>query len=358
MSEQTLKAAAAQNKGQPTTRPYPPSFVDRITASVLRLPVPFWVTYLVLFLVSGLLNNALGWWDGWLPLYSLDPVNFLFPLWLFAPLAIITHLDRLALNSLREFNQILQLPDDDLHKLEYEFTNMPARTVIANGILWFFFFSLVQYAGFDGFYVANGVGLAATIFGVVFGYVANWFGSAIYLHTYRQLRLVNRTVKLVRRFNLFDLEPVYAFSRVTAQTGLAWVFLLAGTTLFFPIELTNILIILLNVAMIIFAISAFVLPLWAVHRGLVGEKRRLLAARDRRVSATLARLHSSLDDNQLDEIGKLNTAMSGLITEREVLERIPTWPWRAGTFSRFLSAIVLPIFLFLVQLILGNLIEG
>ena len=61
--------------------PYPPSFLDRFMDSVERLPVPYWLTYLLLFILQSSLVHIAAWLDGWLPAYRLDPLLFLFPAW-------------------------------------------------------------------------------------------------------------------------------------------------------------------------------------------------------------------------------------------------------------------------------------
>jgi hypothetical protein len=55
-------------------------------------------------------------------------------------------------------------------------------------------------------------------------------------------------------------------------------------------------------------------------------------------------------------VTQLKDAMLGLIAERDVLNALPTWPWRPGTLAGFLSATVLPIILFLLQMGLSRLL--
>ncbi len=98
------------------------------------------------------------------------------------------------------------------------------------------------------------------------------------------------------------------------------------------------------------SLAAFVLPLWIVHRRLVQEKNKLLTEHGQRVKSTLARLHHSVDENSLDDVAHINSVLEGLNTERNILEKIGTWPWRTETLTGFLSVIVLPIVLFLIQL--------
>ncbi len=50
--------------------------------------------------------------------------------------------------------------------------------------------------------------------------------------------------------------------------------------------------------------------------------------------------------------------MVGLSAERDILTKIPTWLWRAGMLTGFLSIVVLPIMLFILQLVLARWFGG
>jgi hypothetical protein len=193
---------------------------------------------------------------------------------------------------------------------------------------------------------------------MITGLVSFFTGSTIYYHSLRQLRIVSRTVKMVRQFNLYRLDPVYAFSRVTAQTGVSWMIMLSLTLLVFPIALATMPVLAILVLQVLLAIAAFVLPLWFVNRRLVSEKLRLLSENAQRVESTSQRLHGRLDSKEMGELAPLGSAMTGLRHERDILTSLPTWPWRPGTLTGFLSAIVLPIVLFLIQLVIKNLVGG
>jgi hypothetical protein len=178
----------------------------------------------------------------------------------------------------------------------------------------------------------------------------------LYYHTIRQLRLVSRILGLVERVNLFRLDPVYAFARVTAKTGVSWLLLTGATLIVFPFRLINVTVVALYLTQVVFALGAFVLPLWNVHQRLVAEKRRLLAAVNRRLEVAIHRLHEALDGDDLARVKEIDTALGGLGSERKVLSSIPTWPWSTATLSGFVSALVLPVALFLIQLALKNLL--
>src|SRR5256885_1442157 len=90
------------------SQPYPPSFIDRLLNTVRRLPIPYWLTYLILFSVLSMFNHVVAWTDGWLPAYTFSPYLLNFPMWLFAPLAVITYLNGVAREALSNFNPLLE----------------------------------------------------------------------------------------------------------------------------------------------------------------------------------------------------------------------------------------------------------
>ncbi|HLC05459.1 MAG TPA: hypothetical protein VJK02_20675 [Anaerolineales bacterium] len=336
------------------SQPYPPSFVDRLMDSVQRLPIPYLLTYCLLFVFESTLFHIVAWVDGWLPAYRLSGFALMYPLWLWGPLAIMTYLNSVSLEALASFRPLMDIPDETMRRVKYEFTTMPARGVLISGAVWTIVYVVFNYLALDTMYAAYGFGTLIEVSSFVGGWISFFVGSAIYYHTIRQLRLVNRTVSMVKQFDLFQLEPVYAFSALTSRTGVSWVILLSLTLLIVPIQAAPFPTLALLIVQLVLAIAAFALPLQMVNSCLVSEKRRLMAELDQRVKGTLASLHRCLDDNALAEVAQLNSAIVGLTAERDILTKIPTWPWRAGMFTGFLSIIVLPIMLFILQFVLAR----
>jgi len=325
-------------------------------AAFQRLPVPYGIAYVILFLLEVAVMHTLGWLDGTLPPLSFDPIYLLFPLWVWGPLAIMTYLDEVALHALRDFQPLLGKREDEIPRLQYELTTLPSRSVWISGLLWTGVFVVLMYVGFPVVVREYSYGPAAVAGTWIFGLFSFATGSAVYYHTIRQLRLVSRILGLVERVNLFQLDPVYAFARLTAKTGVSWLLLTGATLIIFPFGLINVTVVALYFTQVLFALGAFVLPLWNVHQRLVDEKRRLLAAVNRRLEATIHRLHQALDGDELARVKEIDTALGGLGSERDVLAGIPTWPWSTATLSGFVSALVLPVALFLIQLALRNLL--
>ena len=334
------------------------NIVDRLIDFIARLPAPYWITYLILFILQSLLSHILSWIDGWIPPYTFNALNIIYPLWFWGPLAIMTYLDSVSLSAVSSFKPLLNGSDEDLQQLKNEFSTMPSRPLLINSIVWLIIYAALNYFARQVFFMEYGLGSLAIVVSLIMGLPAFVIGSSIYYHSIRQLRLIHQTVKKVEHFNLFNLEPVYAFSLVTAKTGIAWIIMLSLTLLFFPLQLATMLTLTMYAMQVILALAAFVLPVWIVHQRLDKEKRRLLAELNQRVELTLKKLHSSLDENKLEEVAQINELIIGFNAEREILNKIPTWPWRPGVFTGFISAIILPIVLFLLQFYIGTWLGG
>ena len=330
--------------------------INRLMNAVRRLPLPYWLVYLGLFSLEAGIFHLVAWQDGWVPRYSLEPVNFLFPLWLWGPLLAMTYLDDVARQSIRDFAPLLDEDRETIAGLEAAFASMPSGPVWITGLIWVFVYALFMLATFGTVLQLYQLGPFAIWWAVITGLMTFPIGGVIYYHSIHQLRLVNQTLARVKRINLFRLEPVYAFSRLTARTGLVWLVLLTLTQVFFPIQMVSAPQFIVYGVQALFVLAAFVLPLWSVHQRLVDEKRSLLADVNQRLESKLQRLHRALDSDHLDELDPIRQAIGGLTDEREILSKIPTWPWRTETLTGFASAMLLPIVLLLIQLLLERLL--
>src|SRR5512138_3169838 len=93
-------------------KPYAPSFLDKFMNFVQQLPAPYWLTYLIFFILQSGLNHAVAWFDGSLPAYTFNPILLIFPLWLWGPLAIMTYLDLISEEVLTSFSPLLDIDQE------------------------------------------------------------------------------------------------------------------------------------------------------------------------------------------------------------------------------------------------------
>jgi hypothetical protein len=330
------------------TVPYPPSWIDRLMRVVQRLPIPYWLTYLLLATTEGLLIHAAAWLDGTTPLWTVQRLFLLFPFRTWLALACMTCLNQQALQALHRFRPLLG-SDEEEQGLAQQMTTMPARPVWITsllGMLYFLFLALFRPIDFiidrpllEPAFLISGLGA----FGI---------GSVIYYHTFHQLRLVHRIYAGVLSFNLFRLEPIYIFSGLTSRTSFVYLFLASITLFLFPYPLTDLRALLSYLLQILLSVLAFALPLWNTHQRLVTEKRRLESETALRMEATLQQMHRHLDDADAQAIAGDKTVLESLMLERKLLEAIPTWPWQPSTLRGLLTAFFLPLILFVGQLVI------
>lgn len=186
----------------------------------------------------------------------------------------------------------------------------------------------------------------------IFGYAMTLLAIA---HTSRQLRLVAKIHREARAIDPFDRGPVYAFSRFTVQIGLA--FLVSGyytLTVNSAFQSGNLVGLVVLGLVITLGAACFILPLWGIHGRLVREKEALLAGVEDRVGKLGQELFRRIDAGEFDGTKVIDEAIAAAGAVRERIERLPTWPWPPQLFRGFLSALLVPVVVYLISRIIGG----
>jgi hypothetical protein len=329
--------------------PYPASVVDRFLAWVGRLRVPAWFFYLVLLAALIVTFNGLAWIDGTARLGTFELYRSSVPFYPVSILALMHYLNRVARRSLAAFRPALGPRDTDYKRLEYELVTLPRRGTWVTLVLSLVF--TAAYINFTPFLVAlfHRSPWVAIVESVVYAFVFGMIAVFFY-HTIWQLRMVSLINASATNINLFRLTPLYAVSGLTAQTGISLLLMNYFGVLTDPATFENLALITLTIAASLIAVVCFILPLRGMHGRIVAEKRRLRAEASARLEATIQQLYASADSQDLAGVGQLNQLMESLVTTREIIEKIPTWPWEPGTLISFISVFLLP---FAVRLIVG-----
>jgi len=100
--------------------------------------------------------------------------------------------------------------------------------------------------------------------------------------------------------------------------------------------------------MVVSATAMFVLPLYGMHRRIALEKEHLQTASGARLTAVLAELDHDIRNVELARADALNKLLASVLAERDVLARLPTWPWQAATLRGFVSALILPVLVYVL----------
>ena len=194
--------------------------------------------------------------------------------------------------------------------------------------------------------------LVAYLPALILGYA---MAPAAFVHTLRQLRLVSRIHREATAIDPFDRGPVYAFSRLTVLTGLSYVLVgYYSLTLNGAFTAGNLLAVGALVVSLVVGIGTFVLPLWGIHERLVDEKALLVRGVDERVSRIATEMYRRIDAGEFDGSKVVSDALAGVTTLRDRIQRLPTWPWPPQLLRGFVSALVLPLVIYLLTRLVSS----
>lgn len=333
------------------SRPYARSWVNVLTSWLERLPGPTWLAYVGAVVIGILLSVVCQCAVGIVGIAYYGALPF-------AILGLIHRLDRAAGQALRSVRPLLQMDETGVAGMHYQLTVVPARPAALLALAAI----VVTQLGYVMDPVGSGiVGLSTEQ--LLLRDAWESFVTALFLvlvyHTIRQLRLIGRVHEGIKRIDVFAQGPLYTLSRVTSMTALGFVLLLVPSVFLIPPNADVPYIVITAAwygAAVLVSTAAFVLPLWGIHDRLVDEKRRLQGEIGRRLTTTVEAIHAAVDAQDGEAIEARNRALSTLIAERDLVNRIPTWPWSTGALTGFVSAVFLPIGLWIVTRALERLV--
>lgn len=337
-----------------------PSWVDRLTAWITRLPGPAWLFYVILLLSLYVLFNVVQWIEGSQLVGYFDSIPGIWALYIVYYLALMHYLNGVASRALHAFRPALVATDAQFEKLHRQITMMPAGKALSAGGIGILLTLLLIWSPASLPQRQNTLSQYATVVGTFVTLVGNFIIATSIYHSIRQLRIVSRIHQTVTRISVLRRDPLYAFSVLTARTGAGYVLAMAigisprtGAAIFSQATEYFIAVVLLPLA-----VAAFVLPLLSMHNLIVKEKQRLQEEVGLRLEAVMAELNQRVDNKALDDIGNVKNTMESLLIERDVVNKTPTLPWQTSTLTGFLSAFVLPLVIWLTQQVLNRVMNS
>lgn len=357
----TARRLDVASTSAPARLPYPPSWLDRLTDRVDRLPGPAWAYYVGFGLVLLLAQVIVKWSDGTYAsgfvfyhlIYAGTPANLL---------GSLHYVDRVAAQAFDSYRPATTLDDAQAREYRYRLTTMPALPALvatALGALW----GLMPWNAYLP-EEARLLGLYTSTAGTILDRgtsVLGWALAGLFIyHTVHQLRIVSHLLARHTTINLFKLAPLYAFSRLTGITAVGLTigfYAFASFRLALPEEVDiNTGTVINSGIFTLVAIVTFVLPLWGVHRLLQREKERLQGESAGRLQGLLDELHRRLEARDTTGAPEYKDLLDSALAERDLLNKLPTWPWQTETVRLVGTALVLPIALFIIQQALERLL--
>jgi hypothetical protein len=328
---------------------YRPGAANRFVAWVDSLPVRGLWVYPGLALLLFAWGHVILWVSGRIPFGSIDVTVAAGVVYGPYVLAVFAITNRVALRSLDAFWPATGWPDSGRPRWAYEFVTLPRGldlVALAIGIPISIGAFLSAPPAFLGAPETRWYLAAAFLPSMILGYSGF---PLLVLHTVRQLRLVTRIHREATAIDPFDLEPVYAFSRLTVVTGLAYVLVgYYGLAVNGAFQAGNLVSIATLAGSFAVGMVTFVVPLWGIHDRLVHEKALLLARAERRIGKVAAEMDRRIDAGEFGTTKEVNDTLAGVTTLRERVAHLPTWPWPPQVLRGFLSALLAPIVVYVV----------
>jgi hypothetical protein len=328
-----------------------PGVIDRLLALVDQLPGPATIWYVAFAAVLIGLGHLVIWIIGARPFGTLEP-EAIAPALFSSYLAWLLHvMKQVAGSAFDDFRPALGDPSAQ-ERYRAELVSNSDRSAIVAIVA-------VEATVFPGYFVSVrplrpplpiGVELVT---GVLWAIAAATL-AVLLVQAIRELRMVSRLSALADSVDIFKPRPINALSRLTAVTAITILTFVAFSVLTIPEQPPVYIVEEILIAGL--AVACFVLPLRVMHGRLLEEKNDLLSAAQDRLKAILARLHQAVEANDLAHADQLNMTLSSVLAERELLVKLPTWPWSTGTFRSVASALLLPVVIFVITRLIDQLI--
>lgn len=338
------------------------SWIDWLADVVDRAPGPTWLVYAGGFVVWASASSVVGWQAGVRPFPEVDRSLLVAAIFPFGLLWSLQLLDRVARRSLSEVRPALDLDAAQVAAVGDELERTPA--------VWAFMAiptGLVAGAGSvlgapTGWELNAGDPAAAWILTLVIACSGFVVAFGFVIHVIHQLRVVDDLHRRSVTIDLFHLEPLYAFARLTS---------LAGTVLIaigvIGVGLVSLIIPGFELApsdyvtfvfVFVVAVACFIVPLLGLHGRIEDEKDRRLVEAHGSLGAALAEVRRRVAAGDFEGAARLSDAVAATNAGVLAVSRVSTWPWRPDTLRGFMSAVFLPILLWLAITILGRLLPA
>lgn len=338
-----------------TIEPYAPSLLNRLYAAIERLPFGGWWVYPLTFVALVAYHQAALWITGGRPVGSitLDGIYGL----VYGPytLAALHVIVRVAGTSIATFRPASGLSDADYERRRYELVTIPSGWLwicVAVGAVVGLATIVYAPAGATASY-GDTVSQVLIVAGPAAAFGYGMFAAAAY-ETVRMLRQVDRLHREATALDLYDTGPLYAFSRLTVLFGIGYVFagyygLVANAA--YQASVLAISIVGLSILM---GVACFIVPLWGIHGRLSAEKATLMRGVNLRAQALQEELFHRVDGSTLAGVKDVTDALGGVYATRDQIVKLPTWPWPPQVLRGFISAILLPVVVFILTRLVGS----
>lgn len=339
---------------------YKLSWVNRFMVWLSRLPLPVWLSLALIYVMAVLGFHIARWNDGF-PV-GIDPESVYNGVWSVISLIFFFIIENLVNKAIARFSVLVPGKKKQLEEIRDQMISIPPT--FAFWALVFMAAVIVAGSYFSPTFLYEGIrspaSYAILIAVAVFSYA---FGPIFIVQGFRQLQAVVKAYELVSEINIFHLQPLYAFSGLTMTMSLFWIVVLNmsfyGNLVMTPHSSLPDLILTFafGVPLIVLAFVTFIYPLLGIHQRILRAKEKALEENGLEIDRVHKNVYRNLRSSKYKTAGDAERSLTSLYKMREQIEKVPTWPWHAGSLRNFLSAVFLPLGLWLLQQYLRGLLS-
>lgn len=329
--------------------PYPPSWFDRLSARIDRLPGTYWLYYigfsLVITIISISISDPGAQVEG-----PFTPSIRIYAGYLIAFILGFAHfLDSQAARAFDILRPSLDLDQTAFEQARYRLTTLPARPAFwVSAITVTLAYCMILFFP-DVIGVSVDLRVLSQLSFLAEGFLVWWLLAFAAYHTLHQLLQVRTVYANHLQVNLYNPRLLYSLSNLTVISSIG---VILPITIAIPI-VSDYILKPIGLTVVIFsfvlAVITFAWPLWGVHRVMVEEKSRLESECSARYESLLGDWHARIDARELEGSGDLKSAIQGLVAEKEEIGRIPTWPWPSGVLRGWIASLFLPLAVWMLQ---------
>lgn len=318
------------------------SWLDRLVGVVSRRRLPWWLVFVVLFIMIAAVFNIVKWVDGTntFPVLDWSTFDAFYASAAFAAYGLLT---TAAGRALDRIVPALDDSDERIAASRRRLTRMPQWQMAIAFVLGGAFGVIIDFTdpvATEQIFTSIASAVATAILGDILGY-----GLTIVV-IWQLLRTVAEVASLHRRITAIDIEhtgPAHAFAPVTAGAGTYLLAMATYSALTDPATFASGALLVLFFVITFIATLVFVLPLLGMRTRLVEAKQSELDSIATRTRVALDDLEGALDGKKYDNVGGIRSAVDALTERRDRVRRHSTWPWDTRVASGFLGALILPL---------------
>lgn len=348
------------------------SWADAVIGWLYKLPLPFWLTCLLLFFACTStyyfdILDSLQYGD-WENITLMLGFSFVFSYEIFIVWYLTDNVKTLQINS-----PILQNAVPNVSSPASGFARFKMQIFYLFRLLLLVLVVLITIN--DVAPTDLSLSTLAGILSFIWGYGCLVMVFVLGFKVVKALSIINHLKSQDIEINLFNLSPYYQLSQFTQKTALC---LLPISLPFFFLnylryndsislgepyfsssgdffgDLIQFLILTLGPALIILATMVFVSPVAWVRARIISEKDKLKSELGIKLKEVLQNQDQAATDGDFSKVNDLKSYADILISRREFVAKISDWPWETRVFQEFSAAILIPIGLSLVQVFIDR----